>query len=134
MILCWLLTAGIPAILLAAEPGAPIQDRVKIALIIDDMGDRRIAGERALALPGPITYAFLPLTPYAWQQASKAHQLKKEVMLHLPMQSDNGNALGNGALTLDMSKVRFLRTLRRNIASIPYLAGVNNHMGSLLTR
>ncbi|MCU7928377.1 MAG: divergent polysaccharide deacetylase family protein [Candidatus Thiodiazotropha sp. (ex Dulcina madagascariensis)] len=134
LILCWLLTAGIPAILLAAEPGAPIQDRVKIALIIDDMGDRRIAGERALALPGPITYAFLPLTPYAWQQASKAHQLKKEVMLHLPMQSDNGNALGNGALTLDMSKVRFLRTLRRNIASIPYLAGVNNHMGSLLTR
>ncbi|MCU7905816.1 MAG: divergent polysaccharide deacetylase family protein [Candidatus Thiodiazotropha sp. (ex Epidulcina cf. delphinae)] len=134
LMLCRLIITGIPVILLAAGPGASRQDAVKIALIIDDMGDRRIAGEHALALPGPVTYAFLPQTPFSRQQAGKAHQLKKEVMLHLPMESDNGNALGRGGLTLDMSKVRFLHTLQRDIASIPHLAGVNNHMGSLLTR
>ena len=107
---------------------------VRIALIIDDLGNQRVAGEQAIELPGAVTYAFLPQTPFAWQLASKAHQRNKEVMLHLPMESDHGNALGQGALTLDMSKERFLRTLKRNIASVPYLAGVNNHMGSLLTR
>jgi uncharacterized protein len=113
------------------EPGrAPI----RIALIIDDMGNRRDAGEQALSLPGAITYAFLPQTPYAWQQATRAHELHREVMLHLPMESDLGNPLGAGALTLSMPREEFLATLKRNLASIPYVAGVNNHMGSLLTR
>ncbi|MES9992527.1 MAG: divergent polysaccharide deacetylase family protein [Candidatus Thiodiazotropha sp.] len=122
--------------LVADEPEqtAPKAVEVKIALIIDDLGNQLVAGQRALALPGPITYAFLPQTPFAWQLASRAHELNKEVMLHQPMESDNGNRLGNGALTLNMSKDHFTRTLKRNLASIPYVAGVNNHMGSLLTR
>ena len=107
---------------------------VRIALIVDDMGYRKEAGEAALALPGKLTYAFLPQTPYAWEQAIRAHELEREVMLHLPMQSDMDNPLGAGALTLDMSHKEFLATLERNLASVPYLSGVNNHMGSLLTR
>ena len=107
---------------------------VRIALIIDDMGYRKSAGEQALALPGKVTYAFLPQTPHAWEQATQAHELQREVMLHLPMESDMDNPLGAGALTLDMSQREFLVTLERNLASVPYVSGVNNHMGSLLTR
>jgi polysaccharide deacetylase 2 family uncharacterized protein YibQ len=66
--------------------------------------------------------------------AIKAHELKKEVMLHLPMESDLGNRLGKGALTLSMPRPHFIATLQRNLSSVPYVAGVNNHMGSLLTR
>jgi polysaccharide deacetylase 2 family uncharacterized protein YibQ len=112
------------------SPPAPVQ----IALIIDDLGNRKLEGEQALALPGAVTYAFLPQTPFAWELASKAHTLNKEVMLHQPMESDNGNPLGNGALTLNMTKAQFTRTLQQNLASVPHVAGVNNHMGSLLTR
>jgi polysaccharide deacetylase 2 family uncharacterized protein YibQ len=111
-----------------------VKPPLKIALIIDDMGNQLRAGERALELPGPVTYSFLPQTPFAWQLAIKAHEQNKEVMLHLPMESDLGNRLGKGALTLDMPKAYFLETLKRDIASVPYLSGVNNHMGSLLTR
>jgi polysaccharide deacetylase 2 family uncharacterized protein YibQ len=50
------------------------------------------------------------------------------------MESDLGNSLGTGGLTLNMSRVQFIDTLHRNIASVPYVSGVNNHMGSLLTR
>ncbi|MEW8506752.1 MAG: divergent polysaccharide deacetylase family protein [Candidatus Thiodiazotropha sp.] len=134
LLLC--LLCLLPAHSVVAEVGrqTPPSVRVKIALIIDDLGNQLTAGERALALPGAITYAFLPQTPFAWQLASKAYELNKEVMLHQPMESDNGNRLGNGALTLDMSKQEFTQTFRRNLASIPYVAGVNNHMGSLLTR
>ena len=117
-----------------AESEADSLEPIRIALIIDDMGYRKGAGEAALALPGKITYAFLPQTPYAWEQAIQAHELDKEVILHLPMESDLGNALGEGALTLSMPREEFDRTLKRSIASVPYVVGVNNHMGSLLTR
>lgn len=124
----WLLLSA------AAAWADPLPPRVRIALIIDDLGNQERAGEEALALPGAITYAFLPQTPYARRQASKAHQLGHEVMLHLPMESDLGNPLGAGALTLDMSQSGMLETLQRDLASVPFVAGVNNHMGSLLTR
>ncbi|MBT2970216.1 MAG: divergent polysaccharide deacetylase family protein [Candidatus Thiodiazotropha sp. (ex Ctena orbiculata)] len=132
LLLCMLWLLAAPS--LAAADGEVQPPAVKIALIIDDLGNQLIAGEQALALPGALTYAFLPQTPFAWQLASRAHELNKEVMLHQPMESDNGNPLGNGALTLDMSRERFAITLRRNLASVPYVVGVNNHMGSLLTR
>jgi polysaccharide deacetylase 2 family uncharacterized protein YibQ len=117
-----------------AEPVETGAAPVRIALIIDDMGYHKGAGEAALALPGNITYAFLPHTPHAWEQAVQAHELSREVMVHLPMESDQGNALGAGALTLSMSRQEFVTTLKRNLNSVPYVAGVNNHMGSLLTR
>jgi polysaccharide deacetylase 2 family uncharacterized protein YibQ len=123
-----------PIILLADSVEEEAQKRIKIALIIDDLGNQEINGRAALELPGAITYAFLPQTPFATQLARDAHRLNKEVMLHQPMESDLGNPLGAGALTLDMPKEEFLQTLKENLASVPHVAGVNNHMGSLLTR
>jgi polysaccharide deacetylase 2 family uncharacterized protein YibQ len=124
---------AIPPYLLAEGNGI-VQKPARIALIIDDMGNRKDAGEQALALPGQVTYAFLPKTPYAWEQASRAHELQREVMLHLPMESDLSKPLGPGALTLSMSREQFIQALKQDLASVPYVAGVNNHMGSLLTR
>jgi len=113
----------------ASEGGGP-----KIAIIIDDLGYDRRLGEAALAVPGAMTYAFLPHTPYARELAERAHEQDKQVMLHLPMESHRGDRLGMGGLTLDMPKARFLQTLDAALASVPHAAGVNNHMGSLLTR
>jgi uncharacterized protein len=126
---CWLLLAGWVS---GAEQGPG--SGIRIGLIIDDLGNQKHLGEQVLALPSPITLAFLPQTPFAWQLAAQAHERGKEIMLHLPMESDNGKALGRGGLTLEMSRERFLRTLQRDFSSVPYISGVNNHMGSLLTR
>jgi len=115
----------------AAEPGRALP---AIAIIIDDLGDRRAAGERALDLAGPITYSLLPHTPHAVRLARLAHASGKEVMLHLPMEAQRGNRLGPGGLTLSMDRARLLETVAANLGSIPHVAGVNNHMGSLLTR
>ncbi len=105
-----------------------------VSLIIDDMGDKWDEARAALALPGAVTYSILPHTPYAAQIARAAHNQGDEVMLHQPMQAQNGKAMGPGGLSLAMSREAFLRTLRRNLASLKYVSGVNNHMGSLLTR
>lgn len=124
-----LLAAWLPAAMAATQHDTP-----SIAIILDDMGNQLTEGQRALALPGLVTFAFLPHTPYARRLAKRAHALGREVMLHLPMDAYGGNKLGPGALTLHMTHDKFLETLRGSLAAVPYVAGVNNHMGSLLTR
>jgi len=106
----------------------------RIAIIIDDVGDRHAEGLAAVSLPGTIACAFLPHTPYARELAKRAYENGKEVLLHLPLQSLNGKALGPGAITLDTTETEFRRILRDNLSAVPHVRGVNNHMGSLLTR
>lgn len=108
--------------------------RPLIAIVIDDLGNDWAADTRALALPGAVTYAFLPHTPYAARLARLAHALRREVLVHVPMSAEDGAALGPGGLTPAMGKRELVRTLRADIAAVPFASGVNNHMGSLLTR
>ena len=105
-----------------------------IALIIDDIGDNLHLGLRAVRLPGNVTCAFLPHTTYARRLAVSAHKRNKEVMLHLPMESEEGKAPGPGALTLDMTRAEFIQTVDSDLGAIPYASGINNHMGSLMTQ
>lgn len=111
-----------------------VADMPRIAIIIDDIGDRENEGRLAVTLPAAIACAFLPHTPFAAELAAKAHDSGKEVLLHLPLQSLAGKALGPGAITLDTGEAEFRRILQDNLDAIPHVQGVNNHMGSLLTR
>lgn len=104
-----------------------------IALIIDDIGYSGPLGERAIALPGAVTYAVLPHTPFGTELAELAHSHSKEVMLHAPMSNLAHQPLGPGALTDALSHEDFIATLRGNIDAVPHLQGINNHMGSELT-
>ena len=104
-----------------------------IAIIIDDMGNRRDWGHRTIDLPHPLTLAFLPQRPYTRELAARAHLVGKEIMLHMPMENERALPLGGSALTSDMSAVQLETVLRDAIAAIPHLRGVNNHMGSRLT-
>lgn len=110
------------------------KEHAYLAIIIDDIGNNQHLGRQAVHLPGAITYAVLPHTPNSVNLAELAFKNGKEVMLHAPMESLRNTRLGNGALTKDMSKQDFLNMLRSDIASIPHLRGINNHMGSLLTQ
>lgn len=105
-----------------------------ISIIIDDMGYNLKSGQRAINLPGQLTYSFLPHSPYANPLSKLAHHNSKEVMLHLPMEAESGNKLGPGGLTRSMTDKKFLKVLERNINAIPHARGFNNHMGSLLTK
>jgi len=107
--------------------------RFYIALIIDDMGYRYQSGKRAINLPANITYSFLPYSPHARKLANLANDKHKEIMLHIPMEATNGKALGPGGLTTDMPKAIFDLELEHSLSAIPFIKGVNNHMGSLLT-
>jgi len=105
----------------------------QIAIIIDDIGYRQ-SDVNALDLPGKITYAVLPHTPFGKTLAEKAHATNREVILHIPMEADNGKLLGPGALTSDMSEKNIRTSLEKSFAEIPFAVGINNHMGSKLTK
>lgn len=123
-------TLLLPAPVIAAAA----KDKPVIAIIIDDMGDKLGRGKRAIALPGKVTLSFLPHSPHAVTLADKAHSAGKEVMLHLPMESETGRRLGPGGLTLHMTEQELRKTTIDDLESIPHVKGINNHMGSLLTR
>ena len=69
--------------------------------------------------------------------AALAEERGKEVLLHLPMEAETvekNRFLGPGGLTRDMSRQQFNRTLHGNMEALPHVIGVNNHMGSLISR
>lgn len=106
----------------------------RLAIIIDDIGYNQAQSERAARLKGHFTLAILPFTPYGLSSARLAHERGKELMLHLPMSALNSQSLGKGGLVSGMNKAAFLDTVRQDLASIPQVKGVNNHMGSRLTQ
>lgn len=121
----------------AADPGAADQlsmPQAYLTLVIDDMGNSPQEGLDALSLPGKLVYAILPNTPYATVLAELANEKGKQVILHLPMESDHHERLGPDGLLLSMDRIRFQTTIYSALASVPYAVGLNNHMGSLLTR
>jgi len=116
---------------------APAAPRIlpRIALIIDDLGNRPFNDARAAALDGPVACAVLPHTPYAARVARRAHAAGKEVLLHLPLQPVEQFAVTqDGMIQLDTTHTQLVRILASDLASVPYVVGVNNHQGSLLTQ
>ena len=105
-----------------------------VSIIIDDLGNNYEHGYALVDFPAPLTLAFLPQTYFAKELATLAHNNNKEIMLHLPLQSIEHHHHSPGTLDLHMSRQEFVRQLNANIASVPYIKGINNHMGSLLTQ
>lgn len=126
--LTWLIAFG-----MLLHTMAP-QAQGKLAIIIDDLGYNLSLGQRTTNLSGSFTIAVLPFTPHGTELAELAHQRGKEIMLHAPMSNEHNYPLGRGGLTIDMQQSEFLAVLRQNLANIPHIKGVNNHMGSLLTQ
>ena len=106
----------------------------RIALIIDDIGYSRSRLRRFLELNIPLTFAILPRLARTESFAQEIQMYNHEIMLHQPMEPCNPNAdPGPGALFLDDAHKKIVNTLEENISDIPFVAGVNNHMGSRFT-
>ncbi|NIL94010.1 MAG: divergent polysaccharide deacetylase family protein [Woeseiaceae bacterium] len=130
----WRKTALVAAAVLLAGQ-ADSESRPRIAIIIDDLGYHLAAGKRAIALPGPVTFAVLPETPRGSELARLAHENGKDVLLHLPLEAVNHiGAAEPGGMVLDMSRENFRATFASAIAAVPHAIGVSSHRGSLLTR
>ncbi len=119
-----------------SEPRLPPPDkRPQIVIIIDDLGYDRALAAKFLSIEGPLTYAVLPHSPHCNEIANAAKRKGSEVMLHLPMEPDEYPETdpGPGALLSVMTPDERIAVLESNLDSVPFISGVNNHMGSKMS-
>jgi uncharacterized protein len=113
----------------------PLKKMPRVAIIIDDVGYDRALAEKFLNLDAALTLAILPHSPHQQTIARMAHARGAEIMLHLPMEPVEYPEInpGLGTLLTSMSPDALLQALEENLRAVPYVKGVNNHMGSRLT-
>ena len=106
----------------------------RMALIIDDIGFSRSRLRCFLQIDIPLTFAILPRLPRTESFAQEIQMYNHEIMLHQPMEPCNPDVdPGPGALYLGDEPKKIVDTVEKNISEIPFIAGVNNHMGSRFT-
>jgi polysaccharide deacetylase 2 family uncharacterized protein YibQ len=122
------------------EPEVQVFDKEKpkIVIIIDDLGLNKILIDRLLEIPATFNFAILPHLPYSQYAAEMAYRRGWDVILHLPMEPKNSSGYtgvdaGDGVLLVGLPRNEILAKLENNLASVPYIKGVNNHMGSRFT-
>jgi len=110
--------------------------RPEIAIIIDDLGYDRQMANKFIALNAVLTISVLPDSPFLKPIVAAANQQGCEILLHLPMEPDEYPNVrpGPGALLMSMSPDELIAQLDHNLDQVPHLKGVNNHMGSRMTK
>lgn len=118
-----------------ALPLKPHTLRPRVAIVIDDMGRDMKPIRDLLEMDAPISVSVLPFLPHSKETAEQAHAKRRDVLLHLPMEpKDSGNNdPGEGAIFTNMSETQVADEVKRDIDAVPYIKGINNHMGSKFT-
>jgi len=107
--------------------------RPRLALILDDGGYGGAHTETILRMSPKLTLAILPNTPFGRETAERAHALGFEIMLHMPMETGNGNTTFPGEIQTAMTAEKIRELTLDAIAQVPGLKGANNHTGSKFT-
>ncbi len=106
----------------------------KVAVIFDDVGENIELVKEISKLNIPVTVSVLPFLLYSKKSAVLARENNIEVMLHLPMEPhDSDVPPGIHAITTEMPDDEIIKWTRESIQNIPYIRGINNHMGSKAT-
>lgn len=105
-----------------------------LSLVIDDLGYSFENAREALNLPGQHSFAIIPNTTYARKIANFAHENGHELILHMPMQSAVNTPIEDFALHEQMSETEITDNVHQMLGDIPHISGINNHMGSHLTK
>ena len=126
---------GEPAWLRYAVPAREADGKPMIAVVIDDMGVDHRRSIQALALPGPMTMAFLPYAKDLGHMTRAARAVGHELMLHMPMEplSAKENP-GPNAIVTGLDPVELRRRADAMLDSFTGYVGANNHMGSKFTQ
>ncbi|GAB4225477.1 MAG: hypothetical protein Tsb0032_31470 [Kiloniellaceae bacterium] len=113
---------------------APAAGRPMIAIVLDDVGVNRRGAAKAIALPGPLTLAFMTYARDLPVMTAEARAAGHELMLHVPMAPQNG-ALdpGPNVLREDIPRAELLQRLAWGLDRFEGYVGINNHMGSRFT-
>lgn len=107
----------------------------RVAIIVDDMGYSLDAIDVLSSIGQPLTVAIIPYSPYAMETATISRRNNIEVILHLPLESIAKSDINNveGMIYAGMSDKDIIATVEKDLDQVPFIQGVNNHMGSRIT-
>lgn len=109
----------------------------RIALVLYGFSDENVDLARQLfALNVPFAVAIAPDSRSSFALYREAHRLKREVVLHLPLEPVNYPQVspGPGTILVSMKPGKIATEVRRQIAEADPLVAVANLMGSLATQ
>jgi len=108
---------------------------LRVAILIDDLGNDAAAVDRIARWQFPIAGAVLPDLNGSERTARQLEASGKEVLLHVPMEPEGFPTVrpGPGVLLRSQNDAEITETLEKDLASVPGAVGVNNHMGSAAT-
>jgi hypothetical protein len=113
------------------------QPKARVAIIIDDLGRGGRVTRELLAIDRPLNFSIFPFVSHSKDTAIKAKKKGFLVMLHLPMEPKGYPAPdkdpGKGAILMSTPRKEIAKIIAQDLSGIPYVQGVNNHMGSRLT-
>ena len=108
---------------------------VKIAIVIDDLGNNKEAFNKLLKMKISFSFSVLPHQEYTRYISREAKKKRHDLLLHLPMEPENSeNIYGEGFILSSMTPNEMLKEFENDLKSVPGAIGVNNHMGSFLTQ
>ena len=120
----------------AAAPTPPPAPKkpVRIAIVIDDAGIDAKRTRRAIALPGPLTIAFLVYGNDIISQTQAAKAAGHELLVHVNMEAESRAVdPGPNVLLRNVEPDTNLKRLNWMLARFKGYVGINNHMGSKFT-
>lgn len=122
---------------LVPEPAPQAVKAPRLVIVIDDLGESVNVAKRLADLPFPVSFSVLPHNTKAREVAALARKKNCELLLHLPCEPEGYPKTANsgpGTLRVKMPEALLEQTLVDNLARLPEVDGVNNHMGSRLTQ
>ncbi|MCS7180174.1 MAG: divergent polysaccharide deacetylase family protein, partial [bacterium] len=107
----------------------------KVAIIIDDIGWNISILKEIEKIDEPLTLSILPKAPYSKQILNELKGKNYELFLHLPLEpAPPSQCFDKGLIKIDMNDEEIKKTFEENVGDfLPYIKGINNHMGSLYT-
>ena len=126
-----------PAVPLWRQNAVPVSvdfTKPMIAIVIDDVGINQPRSQRAIALPGRLTVAFIPYGYNLPSLVATAKANGHEVLVHLPTEPMSPDVdPGPNALLTSLSLAEIKRRIDWNLSQFDGYVGLNNHMGSKFT-
>ncbi|MBO5731425.1 MAG: divergent polysaccharide deacetylase family protein [Treponema sp.] len=113
----------------------PARSGATLVFVFDDGGQNLSDLQHYLNLPFPVDVAVLPQLQHSVESARRVRSSgRHELLLHQPMQARNLSINpGLGAISPSMTTTDIDAVVRKNLAEIGPVSGLNNHEGSLIT-
>lgn len=117
-------------------PGHGEKIHAKVAIILDDAGGPLPDYKEIYSIREPITISIIPDLPFTSRAAADSRRAGFEVMMHIPMESDNGKLTWDhfGMIKTGDTSDEVKKVMLDAVNNDKLAVGFNNHMGSRVTR